>query len=665
MATNIDKRDVNRFRTYAGLDTSPESNMNWGDIATEVSKGIGLIKKDRENRKAAIDQAQVDQLKALSEVPDLNNRSLNGIIIDGSDSSKQVTVNMYNELKKGNIKVKDFMLFMQNQKNGYSSMSSAVKNYDGWYTKAKERLGTDENGNIIASDLNIYSNETIDGFGNLNNKKLVPNPINGQLQLVTMLKDKNGNYTIMPDPNKNPNNFQNPNAINVRMNFEEDRKVLSDQAAQLTDSIAKKITSRQFDGSISSIEDFRQASVFGKWKKDSVASLTSSDNDSAQILTQSGGYKFAGSIEEFREKHPGLSEDLFIKVDTSGDQPLVELTEEQREVARGYADTAIESQLDQIEKIQTPTRDPDTPSKVNQKQEDIDDIGYIKELDIIMHGNPLEAEAALKRRIDTKNQDPNTPLDEKIVSFEITEDQIILRRAKGDPLTIDRIADTGVVDDPNTPEDESVRTLSNLDDVVAINDLISPNKLSRGRIEDLIKQEGITLGKRRKEGVGSKVGKSEIPAISSGTLNPVSNTSIASDIQTTLNDTAAGDTNNKIKGTVQKAISTHMPQALQQELNDNPSLYGPTTIKKDDTLNEITITIAGEETIIPTSRSTTSSEIADKITEAINKARKKVNENRTSSKLNKKNDEDKPSYAAWKKDNPGGSVKDWKKGTGR
>ncbi len=267
MATNIDKRDVNRFRTYAGLDTSPESNMNWGDIATEVSKGIGLIKKDREDRKAAIDQAQVDQLKALSEVPDLNNRSLNGIIIDGSDSSKQVTVNMYNELKKGNIKVKDFMLFMQNQKNGYSSMSSAVKNYDGWYTKAKERLGTDENGNIIASDLNIYSNETIDGFGNLNNKKLVPNPINGQLQLVTMLKDKNGNYTIMPDPNKNPNNFQNPNAINVRMNFEEDRKVLSDQAAQLTDSIAKKITSRQFDGSISSIENFRQASVFGKWEK--------------------------------------------------------------------------------------------------------------------------------------------------------------------------------------------------------------------------------------------------------------------------------------------------------------------------------------------------------------------------------------------------------------
>lgn len=363
MATNIDNRDVNRFRTYAGLDTSPESNMNWGDIATEVSKGIGLIKKDRETRKAAIDQAQVDQLKALSEVPDLNNRSLNGIIIDGSDSSKQVTVNMYSELQKGNIKVKDFMLFMQNQKNGYSSMSSAVKNYDGWYTKAKERLGTDENGNIIASDLNIYSNESIDGFGNLNNKKLVPNPVNGQLQLVTMLKDKNGNYTIMPDPNKNPNNFQNPNAINVRMNFEEDRKVLSDQAAQLTDAIAKKITSNQLNGSVSSMEDFRTAPVFSQWKKDSVASLTSSDNDSAQILTQSGGYKFAGSIAEFKEKNPGLSEDLFIKVDTSGDQPVIELTEDQREAARGYADTAIESQLDQIEKIQSPTRDPSRNKK--------------------------------------------------------------------------------------------------------------------------------------------------------------------------------------------------------------------------------------------------------------------------------------------------------------
>jgi len=227
------------------------------------------------------------------------------------------------------------------------------------------------------------------------------------------------------------------------------------------------------------------------------------------------------------------------------------------------------------------------------------------------------------------------------------------------------VADTGVADDPTTAEDESVKTLSNLDDVVAINDLISPKKLSRGRIENLIEKEGITLGKRRKGGVGSKVGKSEIPAISSGTLNPVSNTSIASDIQSELSDTAAGNTNNKIKGTVQKAISTHMPQALQQEINDNPSLYGPTTIKKDDNLNQLTITIAGEETKIPTTRGTTSAEIADKITEAINKARKKVNESRTSSKLNKKNDEDKPSYAAWRKDNPGGSVKEWKKDTGR
>jgi len=107
------------------------------------------------------------------------------------------------------------------------------------------------------------------------------------------------------------------------------------------------------------------------------------------------------------------------------------------------------------------------------------------------------------------------------------------------------------------------------------------------------------------------------------------------------------------------------PQENTQEINDNPSLYGPTTIKKDDNLNQLTITIAGEETKIPTTRGTTSAEIADKITEAINKARKKVNESRTSSKLNKKNDEDKPSYAAWRKDNPGGSVKEWKKDTGR
>ena len=646
----------NKYSVYQGLDSDPQ--INWGTVATTISKQLKGLRDLKVAERDAIDKATQDQMDQLNKLPDVNDRSLNKIIMEASDNSKQYLFREAALVKRGLRKPKDYSLFLQSQKNGYSEFGNVVKNWDKWNQAKMEALeaGTQ-------SALDAFTAEDIASFGNLKDKTIMTNPANGQIQVVSMGKDKNGNYTVMPNALKNPGAFGNPASINSRMKFEEKKRDTSALINKEVDFIGKHITATRYkNGVVETIEDFTTAASYPKWKQASIDKLTSNEYHMTQILTDQG-YVLGRTLEEAQKKDPTVTKENFIKVDMSGDKPVPKLTDDQQKEAKKIVGDLIESQINKEQKKTPGFKDSADDNK--RKDEDTDDVGYIKELDIIMHGDPLEAEAALKRRIDTKNQDPNTPLDEKIVSFEITDDQIILRRAKGDPLTIDRVADTGVADDPTTAEDESVKTLSNLDDVVAINDLISPKKLSRGRIENLIEKEGITLGKRRKGGVGSKVGKSEIPAISSGTLNPVSNTSIASDIQSELSDTAAGNTNNKIKGTVQKAISTHMPQALQQEINDNPSLYGPTTIKKDDNLNQLTITIAGEETKIPTTRGTTSAEIADKITEAINKARKKVNESRTSSKLNKKNDEDKPSYAAWRKDNPGGSVKEWKKDTGR
>ena len=646
----------NKYSIYQGLDSDPQ--INWGTVATTISKQLKGLRDLKVAERDAIDKATQDQMDQLNKLPDVNDRSLNKIIMEASDNSKQYLFREAALVKRGLRKPKDYSLFLQSQKNGYSEFGNVVKNWDKWNQAKMEALeaGTQ-------SALDAFTAEDIASFGNLKDKTIMTNPANGQIQVVSMGKDKNGNYTVMPNALKNPGAFGNPASINSRMNFDEKKRDTSALINKEVDFIGKHITATRYkNGVVETIEDFTTAASYPKWKQASIDKLTSNEYHMTQILTDQG-YVLGRTLEEAQKKDPTVTKENFIKVDMSGDKPVPKLTDDQQKEAKKIVGDLIESQINKEQKKTPGFKDSADDNK--RKDEDTDDVGYIKELDIIMHGDPLEAEAALKRRIDTKNQDPNTPLDEKIVSFEITDDQIILRRAKGDPLTIDRVADTGVADDPKTAEDESVKTLSSLDDIVAINDLISPKKLSRGRIEKLIEKEGITLGKRRKGGVGSKVGKSEIPAISSGTLNPVSNTSIASDIQSELSDTAAGNTNNKIKGTVQKAISTHMPQALQQEINDNPSLYGPTTIKKDDNLNQLTITIAGEETKIPTTRGTTSAEIADKITEAINKARKKVNESRTSSKLNKKNDEDKPSYAAWRKDNPGGSVKEWKKDTGR
>ena len=65
----------------------------------------------------------------------------------------------------------------------------------------------------------------IESFGNLNNKKFMTNPANGQLQVVTMGEDDKGQYTIMPDPKKNPEAFQNPGVILDMMKYDGGVKV--------------------------------------------------------------------------------------------------------------------------------------------------------------------------------------------------------------------------------------------------------------------------------------------------------------------------------------------------------------------------------------------------------------------------------------------------------
>ena len=646
----------NKYSIYQGLDSDPQ--INWGTVATTISKQLKGLRDLKVAERDAIDKATQDQMDQLNKLPDVNDRSLNKIIMEASDNSKQYLFREAALVKRGLRKPKDYSLFLQSQKNGYSEFGNVVKNWDKWNQAKMDAIASGDQ-----SALDAFTAEDIASFGNLKDKTIMTNPANGQIQVVSMGKDKNGNYTVMPNALKNPGAFNNPASINSRMKFEEKKRDTSALINKEVDFIGKHITATRYkNGVVETIEDFTTAASYPKWKQASIDKLTSNEYHMTQILTDQG-YVLGRTLEEAQEKDPTVTKENFIKVDMSGDKPVPKLTDDQQKEAKKIVGDLIESQINKEQKKTPGFKDSADDNK--RKDEDTDDVGYIKELDIIMHGDPLEAEAALKRRIDTKNQDPNTPLDEKIVSFEITDDQIILRRAKGDPLTIDRVADTGVADDPKTAEDESVKTLSSLDDIVAINDLISPKKLSRGRIEKLIEKEKMTLGKRRKGGVGSKVGKSEIPATTPTALAP-DGTSLSSQLIDKFDEKLGmTDSDNFIKSEITAAVQKFMPAELSKELSDNPSLYGPTTIKEVPNMEQMELTIGGESVIINTNTGASTATIVEKINEAMNKARKKVNKNRTSSKMNNKNNEDKPSFIKWRETNPNGKVEDWKKATGR
>jgi hypothetical protein len=654
MAQNTQPKGANRFSVYAGMDTAPP--VDWGTVASSISGQLVDIQKEREGAKAQIEQDTLTQMASLNELGDVNNRSLSRVTIEASAASKKELQTRMDMVRRGLIQPKDYKLFMQEQQNGYKSFSTAIGQWDKWYTENKAMIDQKK-----STGLHNYVAGTIESFGNLKDKKVLINPANGQLQVVSMLQGDSGKYDKLPSAKKQPTNYQNPNSILGLMNFKEETVNYKNTVGSSVDLIGKEIKARRLgNGAVETVEDYRQSSSYSDWKSDTADTILTNDNAISDVLSQAG-YTFGSTFLEAKKKNPNLTKEKFIKVDLSGEEPVVTLDEGQKKAARDIVENEIDAQLDYIEK-QTQGFDQNSSGATNNRNADTDDISYIQELDIIMHGDPVDAQAALKRRIDTKNASVKYD-DDKIVSFDITDDQIILRRAKGDPYIIDRRGDTNQADDPETKDiDESIKTLSSLDDVVSINDVLSPNPLSRGRIEDLIKKEKITLGKRREGNVGTKVGKAEIPSIADNAKAPSGRTILESITAGNIGSKgtiSVNDSNEKIKGVIGGIISEHMPPELAKDLSDNKDLYGPTTIKQVPNMDQMEVTIGGKSIKFSTKRLTSLSEIANKITQVMNEARVEVNKNRTSSKSGLTGKE--ITFTSWRKDNPGGKYEDFLK----
>ncbi len=292
-----------KYSTYAGLD--PAAPVNWGSVANTISKQIGLFNEKRKADQQAVEDATQSAIEKLNELPDVNSQSLDKALLESSKSQQEQLVMNMKLVRKGVFKMHDYKLRMNEMKNGMTNFKNITKVYDGWYTAAKERVK-----NKTATEADMAFMERIESFGNLNNKKFMTNPANGQLQVVTMGKDKNGDYTVMPDPEKNPNAFQNPSVILDMMKYDGGIKVdLDEETNKIVDDLGVMMTAFVTDtGEEYTLTDFRQMfnneeslkklglpddiTTFDQWLDSQAEALTGDDAAIAQILATQAGYQF-------------------------------------------------------------------------------------------------------------------------------------------------------------------------------------------------------------------------------------------------------------------------------------------------------------------------------------------------------------------------------------
>jgi hypothetical protein len=423
MAENTDRpTGANAYSIYVQRDVEA-TQVNWSEIAKNLTQGAEAIRDSREAKKQAINDATQKALEDLSKIAGTDAQSLGKLLLNGSQFSKKTLMENTELLRAGLLDPNDYQLIMQQQLDSYKNLSEYVKGADAKYKIAMERLAAGEDGNAIASDLEISWNEGTFGFGDLKNKRLITNPRNGELVLVTMVDDGTGNL-VLPDPDKRPDLYQNTAYINIRSDFKLDRRNTNTLADGIVDNLATVITSSVGaysaiggGGVVTSIEDFRQmfdnkemqnylslenddgsGMTYDQFMSDQVSAITGDASDlnsmnAAQVLS-GAGYKFVQSAEEAKAK--GITKYIIYK-NVDG-RPEVELTEGQMTEARNIARRAIESRIDlKIKQTQPDTGEQEraeTSTEAGIKDRDASRANLYATVDNLVSGDTNEASSA-------------------------------------------------------------------------------------------------------------------------------------------------------------------------------------------------------------------------------------------------------------------------------
>jgi hypothetical protein len=458
--------DPKKYSLYAQRDLEKQY-VNWGKVAQDITTGITTIAGERQARKDELDKLTNEAIENLSAVPDVESQDAGTMIINASDMSKKNLQIQSDLLKRGLITPKDFKLFMERQKTGYSSYSTAIKQWDGWYQKSLERIDKDQ-----ASAGEMYNNTSLEAFGNLQNKVLMTNPANGQLQLVEMSKAPDGTYTKMPDLKNNPSKVVSPHAINLRMNMKSNKKVLTDEAKKLVDPMGRIIKSYTGeDGKMFSKEGFRYKDsrnverTYDDWLNSSADALTATNDDQMQILTGQG-YKIAQSVDEFKEKH-GDDTSKMILVSYASGTPVYSLVDANGKEIKGglekeaqkQARFALDDQIDDMTKVDQEDKRP--PSEVDEEDTL---IGFMDDVNALISDDKETFDATAQDRIISMNNRAREKGGRMIDNIDRNDDQIVVTYQDGSKEYVERKGEDGSPLDAQTQSRKLWRLITNLED---------------------------------------------------------------------------------------------------------------------------------------------------------------------------------------------------------
>ncbi len=189
---------------YGYVKRDPQdTQLNWSQIATDVTDMLQNEVKVREEKKAAIDQATRDYQEILNNVPQGENTQLNEFSLNAAEKLQKQMLMQETLLKSGQLNPKQYTIMRQNLQDGTDQAFGLLQDYNDEYAEKMAMMSSDLPVSQRASEMQTWMMEQVEGFANFTQTELVINPETGIMSMAKLIDDGSGN--LIPDPN--PNNL--------------------------------------------------------------------------------------------------------------------------------------------------------------------------------------------------------------------------------------------------------------------------------------------------------------------------------------------------------------------------------------------------------------------------------------------------------------------------
>jgi len=167
---------------YKYAERAVENQIDWSKVGSEFSGMLKETAELREQKRADIEKATQENLKAIADAPTGLDERVTNKMIDLSSQSQDYLLMMNRMLKSGQLSPKDYSIASQNLKTDVSGLFDLSKKYQAEYAEYINRVG-------IANPFETWNKEKIESFTNFSKMDFVINTPTGTLSTGIKTKD--------------------------------------------------------------------------------------------------------------------------------------------------------------------------------------------------------------------------------------------------------------------------------------------------------------------------------------------------------------------------------------------------------------------------------------------------------------------------------------------